>query len=157
MPLHIASTRTLRLPLPADTAFLLFTPKGEEAWIPEWRPRYIRPADGRTGPGMVFTTGEGEDFTIWQVLAFDRAARRSLYARTTPAARAGTVGVQVAPLGPDEAEVQVRYELTALTPPAGQGLAQYEGEAFARMIDGWGAAIVQRLPALASDPLLRQA
>jgi hypothetical protein len=142
MPLHIRNQRALRLPLPADTAFLLFTPKGEERWIPEWRPRYIRPAGGETEAGMVFTTGDGEDFTIWQVVDFDAAARKARYARTTPTSRTGMVTVEATPLGDHDTEVLVRYEMTALSPQGEESLRQYEGDAFANMMAQWRGAIL---------------
>ncbi|MES2937806.1 MAG: SRPBCC family protein [Pseudomonadota bacterium] len=142
MPLHIRNQRALRLPLPADTAFQLLTPKGEERWIAEWRPRYIRPADGETEAGMVFTTGEGEEFTIWQVVDFDAAARKARYARTTPALRTGMVTVEATALNDNETEVLVRYEMTALSPQGEASLRQYEGEAFAAMMAQWREMIL---------------
>ena len=31
-------------------------PRGEEAWVPGWKPDYLHPKTGETGRGMVFTT-----------------------------------------------------------------------------------------------------
>ncbi len=53
---------------PAAAAFPLFTPKGEEAWVPGWKPEYIRPETGETCEEMLFTTGEGEEKTFWTCL-----------------------------------------------------------------------------------------
>ncbi len=152
MPLYVCNQQALRLPLPVDIAFLLFTPKGEESWIPEWWPRYVRPASGETEVGMVFTTGEGEEFTVWQVVDFDAAARKARYARTTPALRVGMVTVEARSLGDTEAEVLVRYEMTALSPQGQESLLQYEGEAFVRMIQLWREMILRVLPELLPAP-----
>lgn len=142
MPLHVSNAQLLRLPLPADIAFPLFTPKGEERWIPEWRPRYVHPADGETRAGLVFTTGEGEEYTIWQVVDFDPAARRARYARTTPALRTGMVTVEAKSIADKETEVLVRYDMTALSARGEESLRQYEGEAFAGMLAQWREAIL---------------
>ncbi|MBA2675542.1 MAG: SRPBCC family protein [Ramlibacter sp.] len=151
MPLYVCNQQALRLPLPVDAAFQLFTPKGEESWIPEWRPRYIRPADGKTEAGMVFTTGEGAEFTIWQVADFDAAARKARYARTTPALRVGMVTVDAKPLGDSETEVLVRYEMTALSGAGEESMTQYEGEAFVQMIGQWREMILRVLPRLTAS------
>jgi hypothetical protein len=97
---------------------------------------------------MVFTTGEGDEFTIWQLLDFDPIARRSRYARTTPASRTGTVTIAVQPLDEGQAQAEVRYEMTALTAAGEATLAAYEGEAFARVLEDWALRIERNLPAL---------
>ena len=54
--------------LPVDQAFPLFTPKGEEAWVPGWRPEYLSPPSGETVEEMLFRNGIGEETTIWTCL-----------------------------------------------------------------------------------------
>jgi hypothetical protein len=147
-PQHVRNQRRIHVPASADLAFQLFTPRGEELWIDEWRPRYIHPADGGTTTGMVFTTGEGEEFTVWQMLEYDLAARRSVYARTTPARRVGTVTVSARPAGPDETEVLVQYDMTALRPDDPDALAQYQDPRFGEMLDEWERSIRERMPRL---------
>ena len=44
----------ITVPLPPAEALQLFTPKGEEARIDEWRPAYLEPADGATRTDVVF-------------------------------------------------------------------------------------------------------
>src|SRR5215208_1259314 len=77
MTRHIRNEHRIRIAAPADTAFMFFPPAGEELWVPGWQPHYLYPTGGSTQPGLVFTTGEGDDFTIWLVADFDRAARRA--------------------------------------------------------------------------------
>lgn len=145
---HLRSTHRILIPAPADTAFMFFTPAGEEHWVDGWRPAYLWPAGGATREGMVFTTGAGDEFTIWLLADFDRNQRRSRYARTTPGRRAGFVQIQVEPHGPADCQVSVSYEMTALAGATGDPLAAYGGAGFAAMIDGWQTAIVRRLPEL---------
>jgi len=145
---YVRSQRRILVAAPAALAFRLFTPKAEELWIDDWRPRYLRPGDGSTTPGMVFTTGEGAEFTVWQLLEFDPQARRSVYVRTTPASRAGTVSVQANPLDLSHTEVTVQYEMTALRPDADPMLDAYREPAFGRMIEQWERSIRERMPQL---------
>jgi hypothetical protein len=148
MTRHIRNEHRIRIAAPADSAFMFFTPAGEELWVPGWQPHYLYPTGGPTQPGLVFTTGEGDDFTIWLVADFDRRARRARYVRTTPAMRTGFVEVQCTPVDSSRTEVAVSYEMTALCKKAEASLAAYEGAAFIGMIEGWARDIGQRLPGL---------
>lgn len=143
---HIRAQRELEIAAPVDIVFRMFTPKGEELWIDAWRPRYLHPQDGTTVRGMVFATGDGDDHTLWQLIEFDATRHRSVYARTTPGTRIGTITVEVESIDPLNSRARIRYEMTALS--EGPVLAPYLGPAFAHFIDGWGAAIRERLPML---------
>jgi hypothetical protein len=153
MPNYISNSHTLTLPLPAERCHMLFTPAGEELWIDDWKPHYIRPADGRTEAGMVFTTGLGNDFTVWTLIDFDRERGYSRYARVTPALRTGFVEVICTPVSAEETQVRVSYTLTALTPAGAASLEAYEGQAYVTMIEGWRQLIEARLPALRTAAL----
>jgi hypothetical protein len=145
---HIRSTHRIRVAAPVDVALKFFTPAGEELWAEGWAPRYLEPADGRTRAGMVFTTGADAQFTIWQMLEFDRVARVARYVRTTPALRTGQVEVRCRALDPGSTEVEVCYDLVALTAAGEESLRDFEGGAFAAMIDGWADRIATQLPVL---------
>lgn len=148
MPAQIQNQRRILIAAPADVAFQFFTPAGEQIWIDDWRPRYIHPSDGTTVAGMVFTTGEGPEHTIWQLLDFDPGRRMSRYARTTPGLRTGTVTVQATALDTQSTEVLVHYDMTALSDAGAASLEQYLDPAFAQALDAWGEKIRRRLPQL---------
>jgi hypothetical protein len=152
MTQHVRNQHTIRIAAPAHVAFKFFTPAGEEVWVPHWHPRYLYPADGTTQQGQIFTTGEDDEFTIWQLADFDLTACRVRYVRTTPALRTGFVEVQCMAHDDDASDVLVSYELTALTPAGELTLAAFEGQAFAAMIDGWATAIAAHLPQLLAAP-----
>ena len=144
MPRRLHATHGIVVDAPVDRAFMYFTPSGEELWVDGWRPTYLHPADGRTEAGMVFTTGEGDELTIWTLADFDRAARRSRYLRCTPASRTGLVEVHCVALDADRTHVTVGYTMTALDAAGERALEDYEGARFAAMIDGWARAIAAR-------------
>jgi hypothetical protein len=148
MPLHIRSTYRISVQAPAEKAHLFFTPAGEELWVGGWAPRYVNPADGTTRQGMVFCTGHGEDFTVWTLVDFDRRALRSRYVRCTPATRTGTVEVSCEPLDSVRTQVEVTYNLTALSPQGERLLEGFEGPAFESMIESWATDIERNLPRL---------
>jgi hypothetical protein len=148
MPRHVHASRRIVVDAPVDRCFMFFTPDGETLWVDGWQPAYLHPADGRTEAGMVFTTGHGEEHTVWMLVDFDRAQHRSRYARVTPGSRTGFVEVRCRALGAERTEVEVAYTLTALSEGGAQVLQAFEGARFAEMIDGWGREIAARLPAL---------
>ena len=87
------------LPANPDAVFPLFTPRGEELWVPDWKPDYVDPPSGDTQPDMVFRTGEGDEATIWVCLAFDSQHRHARYLRMTPASRIAFVDVRCRAVG----------------------------------------------------------
>jgi hypothetical protein len=147
---HVVSTHTIQLDAPVERCQRFFTPAGEELWVEGWRPTYLHPADGSTRRGMVFTTGSGEDHTIWTLADFDTQPHRARYLRVTPASRCAVVEVLCMPEGPDRTSVTVTYSVTALHAEAAPSLEAYRGAAFVDMIEGWRAAIEERLPRLSS-------
>jgi hypothetical protein len=126
------------LPVPPAEAFRLFTPRGEQEWVPGWRPIFPAPTDDDTAPGTVFLT----DHTTWVVVDC-QPGRRIRYARLAPGATAGTVTVTV-----DDAaggsDVRVVYELTALTDAAAAGLAAFAA-GYPEYLRSWHDAITLNL------------
>ena len=135
-------TGAFDLPLPPDEAFKLFTAEGERLWVPDWAPQMLGTLP--QAPGLVFLTGGGDEATIWTVLASDLPGGLVRYSRVTPGSRAGIVEVGLT--AKDEGtQVQVTYDLTALSPEGEQALEAYRGEAFAEMLRTWCSLIEQFL------------
>lgn len=126
---------------PASEAFPLFTPKGEEAWVPGWRPTYIRPETGETCEEMVFVTGEGADKTFWTCLSWQPEHWHVRYLRLTPASRVAFVDVQCSPEGAERTRVGVAYQVLALSDHGRSYLEDLTDSAFARSIDAWAGWI----------------
>ena len=126
---------------PIADAFPLFTPKGEEAWIADWRPTYIRPLSGETCAEMIFTTGDGDELTFWTCLVWQPAQYHVRYLRLTPASRVAFVDVRCVPGGPSRTQVRVGYQIQALTAHGEAYLKEFTQSAFASSIDEWNDLI----------------
>lgn len=128
---------------PITEAFALFTPKGEEAWVPGWEPTYLRPDTGETCEEMIFATGEDEEKTFWACLKWQPENWHVRYLRLTPASRVSFVDVRCQPEGDDRTRVRVVYQMQALTSSGRSYLSDLSESAFAGMIDEW-SNLIQR-------------
>lgn len=127
--------------LPVDEAFPLFTPKGEERWVPGWRPNYVWPVSGETCKDMIFTTGSGDEATVWTCLTWAPERHRVRYLRTTPGSRVAFVEVNCRADGERTTRVTVSYRYVALS---GSGTAFIDAMTPARhsaMIEEWARLI----------------
>jgi Polyketide cyclase / dehydrase and lipid transport len=135
-------TGRLTVALPPDQAFHLFTPRGEQDWVPQWRPTFPIPADDATTPGTVFETHAHGQTITWVVV--DRTwGRRIRYVRVIPHANAGTVTVTLDDAD-GQSDVTVTYELTALTDDANQHLQEF-AERYPAFLQSWQDAIAASL------------
>ncbi|NCF25304.1 MAG: SRPBCC family protein [Gammaproteobacteria bacterium] len=132
----VAHTGTLHVDATPEHAFQLFTAPGEKLWVDGWDPVVLRGGDGRS-KGSVFVTDVGADTAYWVVVNYDVAALHARYARIAPGTRAGTVEVFARDDGAGATEVSVTYELTALTDAGNEQLADFDGDAFQRMLGDW--------------------
>ena len=128
---------------PSD-AINLFTPRGEEEWVPRWEPSYLCPASGKTEEGMVFTTGRDEEITFWTCLKWRPEDGHARYLRITPASRFAYVDIQCQSDGDHRTRVRVSYEIHALTKAGTSWLEAFTEDAFSEMIDEW-SVLIQRL------------
>jgi hypothetical protein len=134
-------TGRIQVALPPGEAFRLFTPRGEQDWVPGWHPSFPVPAADDTEPGTVFETSAHGQRTIWLVTG-RQPGKRISYARVTPGEQAGTVTVTISPAG-RHSEVEVTYELTALTSLAEHKLTEF-ADGYPAYLQSWQDAITNR-------------
>lgn len=132
------------LPLPPDRAITLFTPRGEEAWVPGWAPAYVDPPGGETTEGMIFSTGDGA--TWWTCLRWDPPGLVR-YLRLTPGRKVARVEVRCI-AARDGCRAHVSYDWFGLSPEGTAEISAITQQTFAAEIDGWRALIL-RNPGLA--------
>lgn len=127
---------TLHVATSPHHAFQLFTAPGERFWIDDWDPTIMSAGDGRE-QGAVWVTEIGDDKAYWVVVDFDAEALHGRYARVAPGSHAGTVEVSARPGEAGGTDVEVTYQLTALTDAGQRKLAAFGDEAFTSMLADW--------------------
>ena len=140
-------TGRIRVALPPGEAFRLFTPRGEQDWVPGWHPHFPAPAADDTEPGTVFETSAHGQHTIWLVTDHQPGKRIS-YARVTPGDRAGTVTVALSPDG-EQSAVEVTYQLTALSGSAERTLSEF-ADGYVAYLQSWEDTIAAWIGASSS-------
>lgn len=129
-------TGILTVDAPPEHAFQLFTAPGERFWIDGWDPAILSGGDGRE-KGSVWITEVGGERAYWVVVDYDEHDLHARYARIAPGTHAGTVEVLARRDGAGGTEVEVTYELTALTDEGNRQLAAFDARACADMLAGW--------------------
>jgi hypothetical protein len=142
-------TGQIKVALAPAEAFRLFTPRGEQDWVPGWHPQFPAPADDDTDPGTVFETSAHGQHTVWLVTDC-KPGRRISYARVTPD-DAGTVTVTVSAAG-QHSEVEVSYQLTALASAAAERLGRF-ADGYDDYLRSWQDAISNWLDRSGSGPI----
>jgi hypothetical protein len=135
-------TATITVPLPADETMPLFTARGERAWVEGWDPEFPAGEPREEDEGTVFVTTADGRSTFWVVAV--RHADRVRYARTTPGYTAGTVEVRRRGSNARSTQVDVTYDLSALTPDGAAELDRF-GARYDQEIGGWEVAIATAL------------
>jgi hypothetical protein len=140
------------LPLPVDRAIAFFTPRGEEAWVPGWRPHYAWPETGETRREMLFTTGADAATVIWTCLAWEPDLGHARYLKVMPPALAVFVDVRAEPAAQDCSRVTVAYAYAPLTPEGEQTVAAIDRDAQRAALAHWprlleGAGLLPQRPA----------
>jgi hypothetical protein len=135
-------TGRIAVALPPGEAFRLFTPRGEQDWAHGWHPSFPALTPDDTEPGTVFETSAHGRHTIWLVTSRE-PGRHISYARVTPGDQAGSVTVTIDPAGP-HSEVEVTYDLTALTSLADHKLTEF-ADGYPAYLRSWQDAIAALL------------
>lgn len=130
---------------PVAEALPSFTPKGEEQWVPGWKPEYIHPETGDTQAEMLFVTSTGNDKTFWTCLQWQPDEGHARYLKITPGFQMGFVDVQCRSDGQDKSIVRVQYQLHGLSESGGAQLNEMTESKFADMIDHW-ARLIEEMP-----------
>ena len=135
---RVRLTGSIRVGLPPEEAFGLFTPNGERAWAHGWAPEFPSPAADDSEPGTAFVTRHGGQTAIWTVAG--REPGRSIrYVSTVPGRRTGLITVTCTEADGGSA-VTVSYDLTALDSSARADLRRFAGE-YPEFLAHWERAL----------------
>jgi hypothetical protein len=135
-------TDRIHVALPAEEAFALFTPGGEREWAHGWDPTFPTPTLDDSEPGTVFETNVHGHRGIW--LVTDRVfPTRIAYAQVIPGERAGSITVTL-DATEGGSDVEVAYELTALTEAGAYHLKQF-ADSYGDYLRSWQDSIAAAL------------
>jgi hypothetical protein len=144
--LHAERSGEFTLPLGLDHTVALFTPLGEQHWVPGWHPQFCYPPSGLPEEGAVFLTSHGDETpTIWVMTDYMPAEGRLSYTRTTPFISAGIVSVQCTANTPHQTTVHVIYRMTALAEAGNATVVGFAQAHQPNWIATWEMAIRQYL------------
>jgi hypothetical protein len=119
---HRLSNR-IRVALPAEEAFQLFTPRGECEWAHGWDPTFPAPTDNDSEPGTVFQTDAHRRPATWLV-THREWGRQIAYAQVIPGHTAGSITVTLDAIE-GGSEVEVVYDLTPLSETGEHDVEQF--------------------------------
>lgn len=131
-------TGSVQVDLPPEEAFGLFTPRGEQRWVPNWAPRFPVDTPDDSAAGTVFLTTSGGHRTTWIVVRRSRG-RHLRYARVVEDQNAGTVDLRLES-NKKGCTVTVAYDLTALSESAGPALQRF-ADGYPGYLKNWEEAI----------------
>jgi hypothetical protein len=132
---------SFRVALPVDRAFPLFSPRGEEVWVPGWKPEILHPAGATWEEGLVFRTYDDGVDVVWFVAKLDHAAHRVTYHRVERGRAAVTVTVACDAVDASSTEVKVRYVFVGISDDGNAQIRALTQEAFAGKMQKWGEMI----------------
>jgi hypothetical protein len=111
----------------------LFTAEGERRWVEGWDP-WFPLRDHVHERGEVWTTTAGSRTTIW--VTVERRVDGALFARVTAGVTAGLVEVSCGPGLDGTTDVDVTYDLTALSEEGRDAIAHLR-DGFGEMLATW--------------------
>jgi hypothetical protein len=118
---------------PVEKVFSLFTPEGENHWIPSWNYTPIYPVSGETVRDMVFRT---EADTLWTLAVYEPSSR-SVYVHTSPDLLV-RVEVGCRPIDDSHTAMKITWVLTAITEGGQAAIDQQHSETqLGKRMENW--------------------
>jgi hypothetical protein len=122
---------------PIQTVFELFSPIGEQLWVPGWNPELLHPPDVRWGQGQIFRTQEEPGEAIWIVTGLNREAHQVEYHRVEPHRHVARIRVKCTALGDRNTEVATAYAFVGLSREGNDKIRAMTVEAYSEKMKRW--------------------
>ena len=141
VPASITLAGRFRVDKSSAEAFPLFSPRGEELWVPDWKPEILYPAGAEWEEGLVFRTVRGGQEAVWFVTTLDRDLHRVTYHRVDTGMTAVTVSVACDPAAGNGTEVRVRYTFVGLSDAGNEAVRARSQPEFDEWMRQWESMI----------------
>jgi hypothetical protein len=125
------------LDAPVGQVFHLFSPLGEQLWVPDWKPELLHPFGASWERGQVFRTDDEGGEVVWLVTHLDRAANDVEYHRVCPGRYVARVAVRCLSLPGERTAVDVSYRFVGLSAGGNAEIALMTPDAYAQKMDRW--------------------
>ncbi len=136
-PKIVSFEGTLVVDAGLEAAFPLFSPDGERAWVPTWKPEILHPPSGAWRKGQVFRTQEEDGEALWLVSQLSRENHEVEYHRLQPKRHLTRVRVRCCPSGQQQTEVTVSYCHVGLSEAGNRELAAMSPDAHRQRLQKW--------------------
>jgi hypothetical protein len=120
-----------------DTAFPLFSPDGERAWVQDWDPKPVFPDQIAFSPDTVFREGTGAGEALWTVVDVDWPKHRAEYVRFAPASHSAHIIVKIEPAASGRSRVVVSYAVTVFGTDESSLLDAFSEDGYATKMQNW--------------------
>lgn len=120
-----------------DTAFPLFSPEGERAWIDDWDPRPVFPDQIAFSRDTVFREGTDAQEALWTVVDVDWQTHRAEYVRFAPASHSAHIIVKIEPAESGRSHVLVSYTVTVFGADESCLLHAFSEDSYAAKMQNW--------------------
>jgi hypothetical protein len=134
--MDIRLSGSFNIDLDIETAFPLFSPLGEKAWIAHWDPTLVYPPGVEWAEGQIFRAAGTVTEGVWAVARLDREAHRATYYRVEGHELAARIDVAC-----DEVDASTRitvtYTFIGLSPKGDEAIAGMSQEAYEGKMKQW--------------------
>jgi hypothetical protein len=120
-----------------DTAFPLFSPEGERAWVDAWDPKPVFPDQIAFSRDTVFRVGTGAEEALWTVVDVDWHTHRAEYVRFAPASHSAHIIVKIERTESGRSRVVVSYAITIFGADQSSLLDAFSEDGYAATMRNW--------------------
>jgi uncharacterized protein YndB with AHSA1/START domain len=122
---------------PIDAVFELFSPLGEQWWVPGWSPELLHPSDVSWAQGQIFRTQEEQGEAIWLVTSLNRESHLVEYHRVEPHRYIARVRVECNARDQNTTEVSTAYAFVGLSNKGNDEIKAMTVEAYSDKMRRW--------------------
>jgi hypothetical protein len=128
-----------------DTAFPLFSPEGERAWVDGWDPQPVFPDQIAFSRDTVFREGTGAEEALWTIVDVDWQAHRAEYVRLAPASHSAHIIVTIEPAEAGGSDIVVSYAVAVFAADQTRLLDLFSEDIYAAKMQNWRRRLTRLL------------
>lgn len=128
---------TTIIDVPRDELLYMLTPKGDQVWLPDWRPNFVEPESGETKEGMLWTMKVGGRESYWTCTVWDPTAGKARYLQVKPENRFTYADTTCVAVNKQRTQVFWLYEHYTIGRKGDEFIRAITPAKFVSMIEDW--------------------